>query len=95
MNLASQSSVIIDAFSEKAEPEFLTLIIDDLIVDKLIHDCHFIIDINNQMYRTQLYHYIECRINYQKQKNEKKLFFARCFYSLCSDTDILDKIIGN
>jgi len=94
MNLSSQSLAIIDAFSDKAEPEFLTLIIDDLIVDKLIHDCHFIIDINNQMYRTQLYHYIDGRINYQKQKNEKKLIFAWCFYSLCSDTDILDKI-GN
>ena len=94
MNLSRQSFAIIDDFSDKAEPEFLTLIIDGFIVDKLIHDCHFLIDINNKVYRTQLYHYIEGRINYQKQKNEKKLIFARCFYSLCSDTDILDKI-GN
>ena len=94
MNLSRQSLAIIDDFSDKAEPEFLTLIIDGLIAEKLIHDCHFLIDINNKMYRTQLYLYIEGRINYQKQKNEKKLIFARCFYSLCSDTDILDKI-GN
>ena len=49
MNLSRQSLAIIDDFSGKAEPEFLTLIIDDLIVDKLIHDCHFIIDINNKI----------------------------------------------
>ena len=95
MNLSRQSLAIIDDFSDKAEPEFLTLIIEDLIADKLINDCHFLIDINNKVYRTQLYHYIEGRINYQKQKNEKKLILARCFYSLCPDTDILDKIMGN
>ena len=95
MNLSRQSLAIIDDFSDKAEPEFLTQIIDGLIVDKLIHDCQFLMNINNKVYRTQLYCYIEGRINYQKQKNEKKLIFARCFYSLCDDKDILDKIINS
>lgn len=30
-----------------------------------------------------------------KQKNEKKLVVARCFYSVCNDKDILEKISDN
>ena len=93
MNLSQQSLAIIDDFTDKAKPEFLTRIIDGLIADKLLHDCQFLININNKVYRTQLYRFIDGQINYQKQKNEKKLIFTRCFYSLCSDKDILEKIM--
>lgn len=30
-----------------------------------------------------------------KQKNEKKLVLTRCFYSVCNDKDILEKIADN
>ena len=55
----------------------------------------FYLTIDNPVWMTHIYRIIEMNINYQKQKNEKKLIAARCFYSLCDDKDILNDIMEN
>ena len=52
----------------------------------------FYLTINNPLWMDNLYRIIRIKINYQKQKNEKKLVLARCFYEYCEVGDILDNI---
>ena len=81
---------IFQYFKDKVDEKVLELIIEDIIVRQHLHDCMFFKMWHN--YRENIYNIIENKLNYMKQKNEKKLVVARCFYSICNDKDILEKI---
>ena len=88
-----KQKIILD-FRDEAPSEFILPIIDNLITENILKDCMFHLTINNPTWMDNLYRIIRIKINYQKQKNEKKLIVSRCFYNLCSDKDILDMIYG-
>ena len=87
------NKIIIEHFKDKIDEKVLKLIIDDLITRKYLHDCMFFK--RWQCYRLNIYKLIEIKLNNMKQKNEKKLVLTRCFYSVCNDKDILEKISDN
>jgi len=93
MDIEQIKQKIVDDFSDKAPPEFILPIIDKLIVEGCIRDCMFYLTIDNPVWMSHIYRIIEMNINYHKQKNETKLIVTRCFYSLCDDKDILDRIL--
>ena len=73
--------------------QILKPIIDDLIMRQYLHDCMFFK--RWECYRGNIYNLIETKLNSIKQQNEKKLVLTRCFYSVCNDKDILEKICDN
>jgi len=84
---------IFQHFKDKADEKVLEPIIDELIREQYLHNCMFLKSWG--IYRENIYKIIEINLNYTKQKNEKKLAFTRCFYSVCNDKDILEKISHN
>ena len=86
-----KQKMILD-FRDEASSEFILPIIDNLITENILKDCMFYLTINNPLWMDNLYRIIRIKINYQKQKNEKKLVLARCFYEYCEVGDILDNI---
>ena len=95
MDIKNIKLKIIDDFSDKAPADYIEPIVDKLITEGCINDCMFYLTIDNPVWMSHIYRIIEMNINYQKQKNEKKLISARCFYSLCDDKDILNDIMEN
>ena len=83
---------MIHDFRDEASSEFILPIIDNLITENILKDCMFYLTIDNPTWMDNLYRIIRIKINYQKQKNEKKLVLARCFYKYCKDSDILNNI---
>ena len=80
---------IFEHFKDKIDEKVLESIIDDLIREQLLHNCMYF---SKWSYKENIYRNIEIKLNNMKQNNEKKLAFTRCFYSLCDDKDILEKI---
>tara|TARA_B100000131_G_C17869977_1_gene513789 strand:- start:21 stop:296 length:276 start_codon:yes stop_codon:yes gene_type:complete len=85
--------IIIEHFKDKVDEKVLKPIIDDLIMRQYLHDCMFFK--RWECYRENIYKLIEIKLNSMKQKNNKKLVFSRCFYLICNDKDILEKICDN
>ena len=86
-----KQKIILD-FRDEASSEFILPIIDNLITENILKDCMFLLTIDNPTWMDNLYRIIRIQINYQKQKNEKKLVLARIFYNYCDNSDILDNI---
>ena len=82
---------IFEHFKDKVDEEVLDSIVDDLIREQLLHDCMYF---TKWSYKENIFRNIEIKVKYMKQKNEKKLVVARCFYSICNDKYILEKISG-
>ena len=80
---------IFQHFKGKIDEKVLEPIIDDLIREQLCNNCMYF---SKWSYKENIYRNIEIKLNNMKQNNEKKLAFTRCFYSLCDDKDILEKI---
>ena len=87
------NKIILDHFKDKVDEKVLKPVIDDLITRQYLHDCMFFKRWN--CYREHIYKLIENNLDYTKHNNEKKLVLTRCFYTLCNDKDILEKIIDN
>ena len=87
------NKIILDHFKDKIDEKVLKLIIDELIMRQYLHDCMFFK--RWECYRENIYKLIETKLNSMKQNNEKKLVLTRCFYSVCNDKDILEKICDN
>lgn len=84
---------IVQCFKDKADDKVLEPIIEDIIVRQYLHDCMFFRMWHN--YKENIYNIIDKKLNTMKQKNETKLVLTRCFYLLCNDKDILEKIADN
>lgn len=87
------NKIILDHFKDRVDEKVLKPIIDDLITRQYLHDCMFFKMWHN--YRENIYKLIENKLNTMKHNNEKKLVLTRCFYTLCNDKDILEKIVDN
>ena len=64
------NKIIIEKFKDKVDEKVLKPIIDDLIRGQYLHDCVFFR--RWDYYRENIYKLIEIKLNYMKQKNEKK-----------------------
>tara|TARA_B100001123_G_C15256747_1_gene1004985 strand:+ start:428 stop:718 length:291 start_codon:yes stop_codon:yes gene_type:complete len=85
---------LMENLKDKCNEDILKIMIEDLKNEGVLIDSQFVANWSECMY-DNLYRILLIRINYQKQKNEKKLTVARCFYSLCDDKDILEDIMKN
>ena len=85
---------LMENLKDKCNEDILKIMIEDLKNEGVLIDSQFVKNWSECMY-DNLYRILLIRINYQKQKNEKKLTVARCFYSLCNDKDILEDIMKN
>ena len=84
--------VLINDFKDQANKDYLKLQIQHLIQEKVIHDCTFFVNWTHSYYLDNLKHILQIQINYQKQKNEKKLLLAQAFYQYCDVPDILEHL---
>ena len=82
--------VLINDFKDQANKDYLKLQIQHLIQDKVIHDCTFFVNWTQSYYRDNLKRILQIQINYQKQKNEKKLLLAQAFYKYLGVRDNLE-----
>ena len=83
---------ILKEFSLECNEDLLKEMIDNFKKESILRNCAIFADWYRSSYKDNLSKTININIKYLKQKNEKNLVFARCFYSLCKDKDILDKI---
>jgi hypothetical protein len=82
--------ILLNDYKDQANEDYLKLQIQHLIQEKVIHDCTFFVNWTQSYYRENLKRIFQIQINYQKQKNEKKLLLAQAFYKYCSVPDILE-----
>ena len=83
---------LLEEFRDQASEEYLNEQLQLLAKEKIIHDCTFFVNWTPPCHRDNLKRILQIQINYQKQKNEKKLLLARVFYEYCDIYDILDLI---
>ena len=93
MNYDDIKQNIIDDFRKDAPEEFISEIVDRLVSEFSMKDCMYFLTVGNPVYMDNVYRMVRIYINHRKQQNEKKLASCRCIYSLCNDTDILEKIM--
>ena len=82
---------LIENLKDKCNEDILKIMIESLKKEGILIDSQFVTNWSECMY-DNLYRILLIRINYQKQKNEKKLIVAQCQESLCNDKDIIDNL---
>ena len=85
---------LMDNLKDKCNEDTLKIMIESLKNEGVLIESVLVSNWSESIY-DNLYRILLIRMNYQKQKNEKKLTLARCFYSLCDDKDILEDIMKN
>ena len=86
---------LISRFRERCHESYIEKIIDDLRKEDVLHKEY---SVSGWMvfHGKTIHEIIEKTMNYQKQKNEKKVKFFYCYNQLCNDQDlgrlICDKI---
>ena len=86
---------VIEYFIEECNEDLLKRMIEKFKRENVLTNCTLFAMKNQCFYRDNLYRTIRININNLKQVSEKKLVLVRCFYSLCDDKDILEKIYKN